>query len=207
MNYLSTLLLFFIAIVGMNAQEGKGKVYADDIPTKKLNGILGTTRLFAMENVSTDSVFVLFLEKYSNYTKTTETIKIKAETIKADTTKTWIVYEYKENGIIIKTRKTGLSYDTIDDFVEVVEIMASKDRKLPYSCHSAMTFREFKKTLRPLGFKLNKSKSETLFKVLKKEVFENSNINLEIWFDKGNFSRIVLTAKLDNMYGGLLIVK
>ena len=70
-----------------------------------------------------------------------------------------------------------------------------------------MSYKEFKKNLKKIGFKKNNSKSKRISKMLKKEVFSTNTVILEIWFDENIFSKMVLRAQLNNMYGGLLIIK
>ena len=69
MKYLLLLIAISFAFISKAQKVSEQKVYSTNIPTQNLNALLGTTRLFAMENVCKDSVFILFLEKNNSYEK------------------------------------------------------------------------------------------------------------------------------------------
>ena len=199
MRLIFTFLFSFSLIFPLTAQDetGQAPTYTNSIPTKRLNALLGATYLLTTGNLSKDSAFINFLIKHKGFEKSK----------KNDIRKNWTIFHYKEAGVSIKALKTGFTYNTIDDFVEVIEIMAAPERELPYGCDATMPPKKFKKRMRNMGFRTDASKNKTLYKVLKKEVYVNELVEIAIWFDRGKFSRMVLTADLDKMYKGLLIVK
>lgn len=188
MKYLVLLLVFCTLTVG--AQE-----VANPIETQSLNALLGTTRLKATEPVNKDKALVDFLLKHPNYEQKKEGEKEDKKT----------VYQYKEQGVVVKTKQTGIGIPSLDDFVETISIKTAEKRLLPYHCEASMSCREFCKKLKSLDFQYNRSKRQKIKKVLRKEVFESETVTVELYFKKDKFTKMVLTANLDAMYGGLLI--
>lgn len=188
MKYILLLLLFSSVIT--KAQET-----ATTIATSKLNALLGTTRLKAAEPVNTDKAWVNFLEQHPDFEQKKEGEKEDKRTI----------YQYKEQGVFIKTKTTGIGIPSLDDFVETIIIKTAPKRPLPYNTHTDMSCKEFCKALKLLEFKYNRSKRQKIMKVLRKEVFESETVTVELYFKKDTFTKMVLIANLDAMYGGLLI--
>jgi len=181
---------YLVRTLTVGAQE-----IANPIETQSLNALLGTTRLKATEPANKDKALVDFLLKHPNY-------ELKKEGDKEDK-KT--IYQYKEQGVIVKTKQTGISIPSLDDFVETISIKATEKRLLPYNCDVTMSCREFCKKLKLLDFKYNRSKRHKIKNILRKEVFESETVTVELYFKKDKFTRMILIANLDAMYGGLLI--
>lgn len=188
MKYILFLLLF-------SSMIAKAQDTTHTIATSKLNALLGTTRLKAAEPVNTDKALVNFLEQHPNFEQKREGEKENRRTI----------YQYKEQGVFIKTKKTGIGIPSLDDFVETVIIKTAPKRPLPYNTHTDMSCKEFYKSLKLLDFKYNRSKRQKTMKILRKEVFESETVTVELYFKKNDFTKMVLIANLDAMYGGLLI--
>ncbi len=184
------LFIFFsVLTLGVTAQK------QSNISTQNLNALLGTSRLFAMKNMCSDSFFVYFLNQNPNC--------MIQKKINEDKKKT--IFICKEKGVKIITRKTGIDYKTIDDFVETIEIIKPKEKqKLPYNCNASMSLVEWKKQLKLLNFKPLKI-SQKKVKGFQQYWFTNATVRVELWFKGRKLHKIAMVADLDKMYGGLLI--
>ncbi len=189
MKYIFLYLLFAWSAIAI-AQDSP-------INTQTLNALLGTTRLRASEPINIDSSWVHFLANHSQY----ELQEVPNATHKQ------LIYQYAQQGIAVRTRKTGVAIASLDEFVASISIdtKPAAQQLLPYGCHSDMNCKAFKKQLKLLEFKYVKSASKTSDKTLRKEVFANETVTVALLYKKNVLQNITLIANLDAMYGGLLI--